>query len=167
MAESSATQHLLDQTGRGVAHVTGPLDWVEARQRRDGWRLAHEARGSQPGPEVAGGLVSHGAVTGPRTRCCEDPSVDAVFAANDAMALGVLRALHERGLDVPGRVRVVGFDDVPEAGHYWPPLSTVWQDFGALGQRAVDLTLRALGGEQDAAAELVEPVLVARRSSGA
>ena len=93
--------------------------------------------------------------------------MDAVFAANDAMALGVLRALHERGLDVPGQVRVVGFDDVPEAGHYWPPLSTVRQDFGALGQRAVDLTLRALGGEQEAAAELVEPVLVARRSSGA
>jgi len=161
-----ATQHLLDQAGRGVAHVTGPLDWVEARQRRDGWRRAHESRGIAPGPEVAGDWSAGSGYRAANT-LLEDPSVNAVFAANDAMALGVLRALHERGLDVPGQVRVVGFDDVPEAGHYWPPLSTVRQDFGALGQRAVDLTLRALGGEQDAAAELVEPVLVARRSSGA
>jgi DNA-binding LacI/PurR family transcriptional regulator len=161
-----ATHHLLDATGHGVAHVTGPLDWVEARQRREGWRRAHEARGITPGPEVAGDWSAGSGYQAALT-LFDDPSVDAVFAANDATALGVLRALHERGRDVPGEVRVVGFDDVPEAGHYWPPLSTVRQDFGALGQRAVDLTLRALGGEPGAVAELVEPVLVVRRSSGA
>jgi DNA-binding LacI/PurR family transcriptional regulator len=162
-----ATEHLLDgsATEAGVAHVTGPLDWVEARQRRDGWRLAHDLRGVAPGPEVAGDWSARSGYEAALT-LLEDESLSAVFAANDAMALGVLRALHESGRDVPGAVRVVGFDDVPEAGHYWPPLTTVRQDFGALGRTAVELTVRTLGGEDDASAELVEPVLVARRSSG-
>jgi len=161
-----ATEHLLDRGGGAVAHVTGPLDWIEARQRREGWRLAHDLRWIATGTELAG---DWSAESGYRAALIllEDPSVTAVFAANDAMALGVLRALHERGRKVPGEVRVVGFDDVPEAGHYWPPLSTVRQDFGALGRHAVELTLRALGGERHAAVALVEPVLVARRSSGA
>ncbi len=160
-----ATEHLLEDGTGSVAHVTGPLDWIEARQRREGWRLAHELRGVAPGPEVAGDWSARSGYLAALS-LLEDASVTTVFAANDAMALGVLRALHERGRDVPGEVRVVGFDDVPEAGHYWPPLSTVRQDFGALGRSAVDLTVRALSGESSASAELVEPVLVPRRSTG-
>jgi DNA-binding LacI/PurR family transcriptional regulator len=162
-----ATEHLLEQstTEAWVAHVTGPLDWVEARQRREGWLVAHELRGVAPGPEVAGDWSARSGYEA-ALELLEDDSLTAVFAANDAMALGVLRALHESGRDVPGQVRVVGFDDVPDAGHYWPPLTTVRQDFAALGRTAVELTVRALGGEEDASAELVEPVLVARRSSG-
>lgn len=159
-----ATEHLLDGARGRVAHVTGPLDWVEAWQRREGWCAAHEARSLPPGPEVAGDWSAQSGYQA-ALRLLEDDSVSGVFAANDAMALGVLRALHERGREVPGQVRVVGFDDVPEAGHFWPPLSTVRQDFGAAGRRAVDLVIRTLGGESDASAELVAPILLPRRSS--
>ncbi len=159
-----ATDHLLDQARGRVAHVTGPLDWVEAGQRRDGWLAAHAARGVAPGPELAGDWSARsGHLAG--LALAEDPSVTAVFAANDAMALGVLRALHETGRDVPRQVRVVGFDDVPEAEFFWPSLSSVRQDFAALGRRAMDLTIRALGGERDASVDLVQPELVVRRSS--
>ena len=81
------------------------------------------------------------------------------------MALGVLRAFHERGVEVPERVSVVGFDDLPEAAYFWPGLTTVSQEFSVLGRRAVDLTLRALGGESAPSAALIQPRLVVRGST--
>lgn len=161
-----ATDHLLDLGHRHVAHVTGPPDWVEAGQRRDGWRAAHERRGLLPGPELVGDWsAASGYEAG--LRIAEDPSVTAVFAGNDTMALGVLRALHEHGVAVPDQVSVVGFDDVPEASYFWPGLTTVNQQFSALGRGAVELALRALGGEEDPASELIAPSLVTRSSTGA
>lgn len=159
-----ATEHLLDLGHRHVAHVTGPLDWVEAVQRRDGWRAAHADRGLLPGPELVG---DWGPESGYRAgqQIAADRSVTAVTCANDAMALGVLRALHEAGRRVPEEVSVVGFDDLPEATYFWPALTTVAQDFAAIGRTAVDLTLRALGGEADAAAPLIPPRLEVRDST--
>jgi DNA-binding LacI/PurR family transcriptional regulator len=86
-----------------------------------------------------------------------------VFAANDQMALGLLSALHEAGLTVPGDVSVVGFDDAPDAAYYWPPLTTVRQDFEELARRAV---AAVIGGTAAAASALVPvaPVLVSRAS---
>ena len=89
-----------------------------------------------------------------------------MFVANDDMALGVLKALHEKGRRVPEDVSVVGFDDVPEAAFYWPGLTTVKQDFSALGRCAVELTLRALEGEDEPSLDLVQPEVVVRDSSG-
>ena len=161
-----ATNHLLGLGHSHVAHVTGPLDWIEAGQRREGWLRAHEMRNMLPGPELTGDWSSaSGYYAG--LRLADDSSVTAVFVANDNMALGVLRALHERGRSVPGEVSVVGFDNVPEAAYFWPPLTTVKQQFSALGQRAVDLALRALAGEERPGTELVEPELVVRASTGA
>jgi DNA-binding LacI/PurR family transcriptional regulator len=160
-----ATDHLLALGHRHVAHVTGPLEWVEAGQRRAGWRQAHEDHGLLPGPEMAGDWSARSGYEA-GLRIAEDPDVTAVFVANDAMALGLLRALHERGVDVPGRVSVAGFDDVPEAAYFWPGLTTVSQAFSELGRTAVALTLRALGGEAHPAAPLIAPVLVPRASTG-
>jgi len=161
----AATEHLLDLGHRHVAHVTGPKDWVEAEERREGWRAAQSDRGLLPGPELTGDWSAEsGYAAG--LRIAEDGDVTAVFAANDAMALGVLKALHEQGRRVPEDISVVGFDDVPEAAYYWPPLTTVNQDFGTLGRRALELTLRALDGEADPVAALVEPALVVRESTG-
>ncbi len=159
-----ATAHLLDGSTGSVAHVSGPLDWVEAGQRRDGWLEAHRQRGVPPGPEVVGDWSARSGYRAGRSLGA-DPAVGAVFAGNDAMALGVLRALHELGRAVPDDVRVVGFDDMPEAEYFWPPLSTVSQDFAAIGQHAVDLALRTLRGEQGATSPLVDPGLIVRGSS--
>ena len=147
-----------------MAHVSGPLDWVEAGQRRDGWLEAHRQRGVPPGPEVVGDWSARSGYRAGRSLGA-DPAVGAVFAGNDAMALGVLRALDELGRAVPDDVRVVGFDDMPEAEYFWPPLSTVSQDFAAIGQHAVDLALRTLRGEQGATSPLVDPGLIVRGSS--
>jgi DNA-binding LacI/PurR family transcriptional regulator len=161
----AATAHLLDLGHRHVAHVTGPMDWVEAEQRRAGWRAAQSDRGLLPGPELTGDWSAESGYVAGR-QIAEDTDVTAVFVANDDMALGVLKALHESGRRVPEDVSVIGFDDVPEAGYYWPALTTVNQDFSALGRCAVELTLRALDGEVDPVMELVEPSVVVRDSTG-
>ncbi|MDQ4051595.1 MAG: LacI family DNA-binding transcriptional regulator [Actinomycetota bacterium] len=159
-----ATEHLLDLGHRSVAHVTGPLDWVEAGQRRAGWLRAHESRGLAPGRELAGDWSARsGYERG--LQVADDPEVTAVVVANDAMALGLLRALHERGRRIPDDISVVGFDDVPEAEFYWPALTTVSQAFSELGQCAVELTLQALAGDEGASADLVQPELVVRAST--
>jgi len=160
-----ATEHLLDQGHQHVAHVTGPFDWVEAVQRTEGWREAHLRRGLLPGAELAGDWSAQSGYEAGKL-IADDPATTAVFVANDAMALGLLKALHEHGRRVPEEVSVVGFDDVPEAAYYWPGLTTVRQDFTELGTRAVELALRALKGEEEPALELVAPELVVRSSTG-
>jgi DNA-binding LacI/PurR family transcriptional regulator len=92
--------------------------------------------------------------------------VTAVFTGNDQMALGVLRALAEAGLAVPGDVSVAGFDDVPEAGYYSPPLTTVRQDFTELGRRCVQALLARIAGAEPERRR-VAPTLVVRASSAA
>ena len=161
-----ATEHLLDLGHLHVAHVTGPLDWVEAGQRREGWRDAHTRRGQLPGPELTGDWSAQSGFEA-GLLIADDPATTAVFAANDAMALGVLKALHQRGRRIPEDISVVGFDDMPEAAYFWPALTTVRQDFTALGTRAVELALRALGGEHEPADDLVQPKLVVRASTAA
>jgi DNA-binding LacI/PurR family transcriptional regulator len=159
-----AVDHLLDLGHRHVAHLTGPLEWVEAGQRRAGWRHAHEQRHVLPGPELNGDWTPRSGYEA-GLRIAEDPDVTAVFAANDGMAMGLVYALHEKGRDVPGEISVVGFDNVPEAPYLWPALTTVDQEFSLLGRRAVELTLRALAGEADPATELIRPELVVRDST--
>jgi DNA-binding LacI/PurR family transcriptional regulator len=160
-----ATEHLLDLGHRAVVHVTGPMDWLEAEQRRAGWRAAHADRGLMPGPELTGDWSAQSGYDA-GLRIADDPDVTAVFVANDGMALGLLKAMHERSRRVPEDVSVVGFDDAPEAAFYWPALTTVKQDFAMLGRGAVELTLRALEGEKDPVLPLVEPDLVVRASTG-
>ncbi len=159
-----AVAHLLDLGHRHVAHVTGPLDWVEAVRRRAGWLAVHAERGVVPGPEVAGDWTAESGYRAGLGLAGRD-DVTAVFAANDAMALGVLRALHEHGRAVPGEVSVVGFDDEPDAAYFWPALTTVNQPFSVVGRRALELAVRAIEGDPAPVAELVEPTLVVRGST--
>ncbi len=159
-----ATRHLLDLGHTEIAHVTGPLDWAEARARRDGWRAELSAAGLCPPEPIAGDWsAASGFAAG--QRIAAGRGATAVFSANDQMAVGVLRALHESGLSVPGDVSVVGFDDIPESGYLIPPLTTVWQDFPAVGRRAIEALTAAIGGDEGPAIPLVAPELVVRAST--
>ena len=160
-----AVKHLLDLGHRSVVHLPGPADWLEAVARREGWRMALEARGAiVPELMVEGDWTSRSGYLSGRAMLAESTPT-AVFAANDQMALGVLRALHETGLRVPEDVSVVGFDDMPESGFFTPPLTTVRQDFPELGRRVMSLVLRGLAGELSASEPLVEPLLIVRSST--
>jgi LacI family transcriptional regulator len=163
-----AVEHLLRLGHETVWHISGPRDWLEARDRVDGWRQALEASGRRVPPVVPGdwsprsGYEAGGELAG-------RPDVTAVFCANDQQALGLLRFLHERGVRVPGDISVVGFDDIPEAEYLSPPLTTVRQDFDEVGRRCLAALLDILEGQRTPLSPnhpRVEPTLVVRRSSG-
>ena len=164
----AATRHLLDLGHRTVHHVAGPADSQEARARVEGWRSELRAAGA-PVPDLLSGdwTPSSGHAAGKflAARVRDGDGVTAIFLANDQMALGALAALHEEGLSVPGDVSVVGFDDLPEAPYFTPPLTTVRQDFAELGRRGVQLVLARLQGA-DLHPEPVPPTLVVRASTG-
>lgn len=161
-----ATRHLLDLGHREIVHVTGPMHWTEARARLQGWRAEMYAAGLRPAEPVLGDwTAASGYEAG--LRIAKTAGVTAVFAANDQMALGVLRALSEAEIEVPGEVSVVGFDDIPEAAYFIPPLTTVRQDFAAVGRRAIQILRAALGQDERVAGlpRLIEPELIERRST--
>jgi DNA-binding LacI/PurR family transcriptional regulator len=163
-----ATRHLLELGHGTVHHVAGPADSQEARARIAGWRAELAAVGA-PAPEPLQGdwtpSSGHAAGRCLAARMRAGERVTAVFTANDQMALGLLAALHEEGLSVPRDVSLVGFDDLPEAPYFTPPLTTVRQDFAELGRRGVQLVLARLAGT-DLHPDPVPPTLIVRASTG-
>jgi DNA-binding LacI/PurR family transcriptional regulator len=160
----AATRHLLDAGHRTVWHVSGPPEWYDAAGRADGWRRTLEAAGAEVPPVLPADWT---AAAGYRAGqiLARMPEATAVFAANDHLALGILRALSERGRRVPHDVSVIGFDDVPEAAYFTPPLTTVRPDFAALARAGLDLLLAQMDG---AGAEpgrvVIAPRLIVRES---
>jgi len=158
-------QHLADLGHRDVVHIAGPHDWVGARNRIREYE----------GAVVELGLRSRGVVHGDWSARSgyeaiaswpEELPATAIVAANDQTALGVILALNERGYRVPDDGSVTGVDDIPEAAYLLPPLTTVRQDFNAVGVRALELLLEQLvsGGRTSGHVRLA-PELVVRDST--
>jgi DNA-binding LacI/PurR family transcriptional regulator len=160
----AATKHLLDAGHATVWHVSGPDDWFDARGRVTGWRRALTEAGAEIPPLMsADWQAASGYRNGQILSRMND--VTAVFAANDHLALGVLRALSERGRRVPEDVSVIGFDDVPEAAYYIPPLTTVRPDFDAVAAASIDLLVAQINsGQRLGDRRVLVPTLVSRRS---
>lgn len=159
-----ATKHLLEAGHGTVWHVSGPADWFDAMGRVRGWQQALEDAGAEVPPLVS---ADWSASAGYRTgqMLARMPEVTAVFAANDHLALGILRAMSERGRRVPHEVSLVGFDDVPEAAYFIPPLTTVRPDFDAVARETLNLLLAQVSdGEVGASQRTIEPTLVKRNS---
>jgi DNA-binding LacI/PurR family transcriptional regulator len=164
---AAATSHLLELGHETVWHVSGPTDWVEAQERVSGWRAALQAAAADI-PEPLLGNWSPGAGYELGKQLAADPDVTAIFVANDQMALGLLRALHEAGRLVPRDVSVVGFDDIPEAAYFTPPLTTVRQDFIEVGRQAFHLVLREIERASRSTERITVPAeLVVRASTAA
>jgi LacI family transcriptional regulator len=134
-----ATQHLLSIGRRYIGHIAGPLDWWEASQRKLGWESALQDAGIQPkASHLAEGNWSSASGEAAFSRLLDTyPEMDAVFVANDQMALSALQVACRRGLRIPEDLAVVGFDGLAESAYFWPSLTTVCQDQHQLGSQAV------------------------------
>ena len=158
-----ATAHLLELGHRNILHLAGPLDWYDAKAREQAWREELSAAGlSITAPDVGDWTSDFGYEFG---RSHDLAGATAIFAANDQMALGVIHGLTERGLRVPEDVSIVGFDDLPDARHFLPPLTTVRQDFAELGTLALRLIIEAIEGDEGTEHEMIEPTLIVRSST--
>lgn len=161
-----AVRHLIELGHRTIAHVSGPLDWLDARGRHRAWQAELRAAGLVEPEVVVGDWTADFAYEVAR-QPGRLPDCTAIFAANDQMALGLIHGLAERGISVPGDISIVGFDDLPEAKHFLPPLTTVRQDFRALGERSVEVLLAALEGRQLDRRSIIAPRLIIRGSTAA
>jgi DNA-binding LacI/PurR family transcriptional regulator len=162
---AAATRYLLDLGHRTVHHVAGPTQFLDAEERIDGWQRELRAAGAQP-PRVLHGDWSARSGYDIGHQLTGMPGVSAVFSANDQMALGLLRAFSDRGVRVPDDISLVGFDDIPEAGYFVPPLTTVRQDFTELGRQALHLLIDGILGDQQLQPPLpVAPELIVRASA--
>ncbi len=158
----AATAHLLASGRDTVHHLAGPAGSFAAAERERGWREALADAGLVAPAPVRGDWTSASGYRAARSLV----EVSAVFVANDQMALGALRAFADAGRRIPDDVAVVGFDDIVDAAEFRPPLTTVRQDFDALGRRAVAALIAAIEGGASAA-ETVPASLVVRESSTA
>ncbi|MBU2664599.1 LacI family DNA-binding transcriptional regulator [Actinoplanes bogorensis] len=160
----AATEHLLGQGHQTVWHISGPADWFDAAGRVQGWESALREAGREIPPLLTG---DWSAASGYRNGqlLARLPEATAVFAANDHIALGLLRALNEHGRRVPGDISIVGFDDVPEAAFYNPPLTTIRPDFDAVATASLELLLAQIdSGTTDSVRRTIAPALVVRQS---
>ncbi|MBD3689493.1 LacI family DNA-binding transcriptional regulator [Nanchangia anserum] len=154
-------EHLYARGYRRIDHIAGPVDWFDGRERARAWRdfLADH-------DDVTGRL--HPGTWAPPAGAdyverYADDLPDAVFVANDAMALGVLHGLWRRGIDVPGRVAVAGVDDLAVSAYACPPLTSMRQPFVEVGTRVVDTLTDLMAGEP--ASTVVVPATLVTRAS--
>ena len=160
-----ATKHLIDLGHREIEHLAGPQDWIEADARMRGFlHEINQAELSTRPPILGDWTADFGYAAG--LELARDLDFTAVFCANDQMALGVVHAFHDSGVRIPHDVSVIGFDDIPDAAHFWPSLTTVRQDFAEIGRRSMAIILDELHGTSEASHEQIAPQLVLRNSTG-
>ncbi|TET35691.1 MAG: LacI family transcriptional regulator [Anaerolineales bacterium] len=168
-----ATEHLIEQGKRNIGHLSGPLDWWEARQRKKGWLDALRDADMEAGDECSseGNWSSRSGEKAFRQLLGQYPNMDAVFVGNDQMALSVIQIACQDGIKIPDELAIVGFDGIPDSAYYWPPLTTVNQDQYRLGFTAVQTLVETIEAWQQGETDLepktviIEPELSIREST--
>jgi len=168
-----AVSHLFDQGYRHIGHISGPLDWWEARQRMAGWQDAIRERGLEVNSKywTEGNWSSESGAQAVERLLTQYPEMDAIFIANDQMALSALLTLREKGLRVPQDIGIVGFDNIPESAYFLPPLTTIHQDQYEVARVAMNEIIKIIesnrhGGEPvDTRTIVLPPTLIVRQSS--
>lgn len=167
-----AVHHLLDCGRTKIGHISGPLTWWEADERKRGWRETLTKAGLDASDQhCKEGNWSSASGEQAFIQLLEAfPNLDAVFVANDQMALGVLREAHRKGIRIPEQLAVIGFDNIPESAYFYPSLTTISQDLQMLGEQSVQYVvemIQARQGNQSVIAQsrFIQPTLIVREST--
>ncbi|WP_062076641.1 LacI family DNA-binding transcriptional regulator [Demequina globuliformis] len=159
----AAVRHLAELGHERILHLAGPEQASDALERERGWRDELAERRLEAVEPLRGDWTARsGYEVGERLDVGQG---DAVFVANDQMSIGLMSALRHRRLEVPRDVSLVGFDDIPEAAYLYPPLTTVRQDFAALGQMMVQKVLVALEEDGEPTVDTPLPTQLIERES--
>jgi LacI family transcriptional regulator len=168
-----AVSHLLEQGYQNIGHISGPMDWWEARQRMRAWKDTLRDAGFQVQDNqwVEGNWSSASGAQAVKNLFAKYPEMDAIFVANDQMALSVLNAAAERELKIPDELGIVGFDNLPESADYRPALTTVQQDHNEIARVAMTEIIKIIESDWQGLKPIkpksimLEPTLVVRKSS--
>jgi DNA-binding LacI/PurR family transcriptional regulator len=161
------TKHLLELGHRDIAEICGPMNWHGAVARHQGFEAALKEQKLSPAASFEGNWTAESGF-----QCTEallqDAKFTAIVVANDQMALGAMACLKEHNLDVPNDISIVGFDDIPEARYFAPPLTTVQQDFADLGLKGIEYLLAMIENPEAAQGQFViQPEIILRQSTKA
>ena len=159
-----ATQYLIDAGHTEILHVTGPENGYEADKRKVGYETTMKNAKLKPEVIVGDWSIAKGFEAGVKvSKMKKRPT--AVFCANDHLALGMMKAFNEAGIDVPGDISIIGFDNIPESGYLIPALTTVGQNFDEIGNNAIEKMLLQLREGSKKEAVMIKPALVLRSST--
>lgn len=159
-----ATQHLIELGHRQILHIAGPSTSSEASSRLRGYQKAMTEAGLKTSVVQGDWTAETGYRIGVELDL-DGAAPTAIFTANDHLALGLIKALSARGVSIPEDISLVGFDDIPEAPYFLPPLTTVRQDFTQLGELAIQVLLSDLAGTKRKKMATITPQLVLRESA--
>lgn len=163
-----ATRHLWSLGHRRILHLGGPIEWSDAALRAEGYGHFLSTVNAEPLPMYLGDWSAESGYRLMKQAQAEQVQFDAVFAANDQMALGAISALHQAGLRVPQDISVIGFDDTPESAFFIPPLTTIRQNFAAIGRKSLEELIRVIENVRTHDRHvIIEPELVIRASTSA
>ena len=161
-----AVEHLIELGHRAILHISGPSDWSDAELRYQGYVQTMQRHGLTPLPRFGGDWSPGSGFAAARRALDTGVAFTALTVGNDQMALGAVAALRSAGLRVPDDVSVVGFDDIPEAAYFEPPLTTVAQDFGLLGRKSLEELLRRIAEPASRSRHVIfQPQFVLRGST--
>lgn len=167
-----ATEHLISIGKKNIGHISGPLEWWEARQRKQGWRDTLIAAGLEASERQCSSGNWSSASGEPAIIQLFDsfPEMDAVFVSNDQMAQSVLREALKRGMKIPEDLAVIGFDNLLESAYLYPSLSTIFQDLQLSGAQAVQNLTEMVEAKLDHKSTkiqqtIIQPTLVVREST--
>ena len=158
------TRHLISLGHKSIAHISGPKNWYETGQRVKGYKkaLSESKLGSTLIWEGDWSARSGFEAT---KKIIKNKEITAIFAGNDAMALGAMKALSEAGLNVPTDISLVGFDDLPESEYLSPALTTAKQDFHAVGDQALGILLALINQSKVRMNVAIKPEVLIRTST--
>ncbi len=158
------TRHLIMLGHKSVAHISGPKNWYETGQRVKGYKKALSE--SKLGSTLIweGDWSSRSGFEATK-KIIKNKEITAIFAGNDAMALGAMKALSEAGLNVPTDISLVGFDDLPESEFFSPALTTAKQDFHAVGDQALGILLALINHSKVRMNVAIKPEILIRTST--
>ena len=161
-----ATNHLIELGHQHICEISGPLNWFDALERHESWLKTMGEAGLESSISIAGDWSASSGYEAAQKLLKQGVDFSALVVANDQMALGVILALRQHGLRIPRDVSVVGFDDIPEAAFFDPPLTTIRQDFSALGRRGIEyLVERIHNPEATVHQQIIYPELIFRAST--
>jgi DNA-binding LacI/PurR family transcriptional regulator len=158
------TKHLINLGHKTIAHISGPKDWYESEKRLQGFKKALKEKKLEDSLVWEGDWSASSGYNAAK-KIVKNQKISAIFAGNDAMALGALKAISEAGLKVPENLSLVGFDDLPESQFFTPSLTTARQDFTEVGEQALAILLGLINRKKARMNVAIKPEILIRESS--
>jgi len=158
------TKHLINLGHKTIAHISGPKDWYESEKRLQGFKKALKEKKLEDSLVWEGDWSASSGYNAAK-KIVKNQKISALFAGNDAMALGALKAISEAGLKVPENLSLVGFDDLPESQFFTPSLTTARQDFTEVGEQALAILLGLINRKKARMNVAIKPEILIRESS--